>query len=320
VTGEHGGPTTGSATFEVERLRHPRERAVFAASVVVNVAFVVGAITIVSLAPDWLSSHDRVSHFVERLRFFAIALIVLLPLLGILRLGRWAALREDSVQLGRDQMPEIFAILERHCETLGMELPELYISGNESVGMSTALAVGDHRVIVLGPKLFEGLERLRDRVDVLSFALAYELGRLTLGHATWWADILLAYLKRVPVLRRPLLTVQTYSRDRFALALSPGGIRGLVLDAVGGDILDHVDLATLGRQVTDDDTPRRWRYVGMFGRDRPYLSDRVRELQHAGLLDAQRDVPARERLSDAPHEAPPGAGDAGASRSPVRRV
>jgi hypothetical protein len=283
-----------SGTLDLANVRHPWERVVFALSMLANAAVIAGAATLVYLAPEWLPGRPRVSALVDRVRLAAVAAIILLPALGFLRFGRWAEYRENSVRLGRDQVPEIFSILERQCRALGVDPPELYASTLESVGLSTSLDLaGGRRIIVLGPELFQGLERIQDRSDVLEFVLGHELGRLALGHASWWEEIVLGYLKRIPLLRVPLLSVQTASRDRIAARLSPEGIRGLVLVAAGGNLLDHVGVATFVRQVMRDDTPRSWAWVGSLGGDAPHVAQRVRELYLAGFLDLERDL-ARE--------------------------
>jgi hypothetical protein len=277
--------------LQLSKIRHPRERIVFLASVLANIGVIAGAALIIYSAPAWMSEHGRVSEILERVRLAAVAAILLLPVLGFLRLGQWAALRENAVRLGRDQVPEIFSILERHCRVLGVDPPELYVSTLESVGLSAALDLaGKPPVIVLGSDLFAGLERIQERADVLDFVLGHELGRLALGHAGWWEALVLGYLKRIPLLRAPLLTVQTASRDRFAATLSPKGIRGLVLVAAGGDLLGHVDTAAFVRQVMRDDTPAAWAWLGRLRRDGPHLAQRVRELYRSGFLDLERDL------------------------------
>jgi hypothetical protein len=277
--------------LDLAKVRHPRERAMFAMSVLANGAVIAGAAAIAYLAPEWLAAHGRVAALIDRLRLVAIAAILLLPALALLRRGRCAAISENSVRLGRDQVPEIHSILERHCRALDVDPPELYASTAERAGISTSIALlGGRRIIVLGPDLFAGVEKIQDRADVLSFVLAHELGRLALGHASWWDALLLGYLKRIPILRAPLLTVQTASRDRFATTLSPTAIRGLALVAVGGDLLDHVDTAAFVRQVMRDDTPRWAARLGAMGRDAPHLAHRVRELYRTGFLDLARDL------------------------------
>ena len=280
------GEGSRSATLNLAEIRHPREHVVLALSAAANVAVVAVAAAVVYLAPEWAAGHGRVTALVQRLRLAVIAAILILPFVSLLRLGRWASFRENSIQLGREQVPAIFAVLDRLCRVAGIDPPELYASAMGGVGISTALALGGRRIIVLGQDVFQGLERIEDRADVLEFVLGYELGRLVLGHASWWEDLLLGYLKRIPVLRLPLITVQTASRDRFAATLSPGSIRGLVLLAAGGDLLDHVDAAAFVEQILRDPTPARWAWVGKLERGGPHLAARIRALSRAGLLRA----------------------------------
>jgi hypothetical protein len=234
-----------------------------------------------------------VSAVVDRIRLAVVVAIVLLPVLGVLRLGQWAAFRENSVRLGPDQVPGIFSILERLSRTVGVEIPELYACTVAGVGLSTALRTRRRRIIVLGPDLFAGLDRIKDRTDVLASVLAYELGRIELGHASWWEEVVLGYLSRIPILRTPLIAVQTASRDRFAATLCPESIRGLILVAAGGDLLAHVDAATFVRQVLRDDTPPSWAWVGKQGRREPHVAERIRALHRAGLLDMERVLASR---------------------------
>ena len=292
--------------LDLERIRDPRERRVVALSVLANAMVIALAAAVLYFAPVWLSAHGHVSALVNRIRLAAIASVFLLPVLAVFRLGRWASYRENSVRLGRDQLPEIFLILERHCSTLGVDPPRLYVSTLESAEVSTALALArGRRIIVLGPALFNGLDRIAERADVLGFVLASELGRLALGHASWWEDLVLGYLKRIPILRAPLLKVQTSSRDRFAATLSPASIRGLALAAVGGDLLSHVDLDAFVRQVVHDPTSPWWAWVGELGRDGPSLARRLRDLQSAGFLDLEE------------RGAAPGAEDTSAGHAPT---
>jgi hypothetical protein len=277
--------------LDLAKIRHPREHLVLWGSVLANAAVIAAAVAVVYLAPE-LATRGRVSPLIDRIRLAAVAAILLLPVFALVRRGRSAAICENAVRLGRDQVPEVFAILERHCRALGVEPPELYASAVERVGISASLALGGgRRIIVLGSDLFAGLEKIRDRADVLEFVLAHELGRLALGHASWWDALLLGYLKRIPVLRVPLLTVQAASRDRFAATLSPDVvIRGVLLVAVGGDLLDRVDTAAFVRQVMRDDTPPWVAWLGQLGRDEPHLVHRVRELYLGGFLDLERDL------------------------------
>ncbi len=280
-----------SGKVDLARVRHPLERVVFWLSVLVNAAIVGCAAWLIYMTPEWLGEHRAVSTLVRSIHAAAIATIGILPVLGVLRRGRWASYRETSVRLGRDQLPEISSIFVALCGAAGLDPPELYACPSKGVGVSTSLALTrDRRLVVLGPDLFQGMKALGDRADVLQFVLAHELGRLVLGHASWWEEGVLGYMKRIPLLRIPLLTVQTASRDRFAATLCPEAIRGLAFLASGGKLVYHVDVAAYVRQVMRDDTPSFWAWVGRLSSGDPHVAERIRHLYRHGFLDVDDDL------------------------------
>jgi hypothetical protein len=290
--------------LDLDQVRHPLEKLVFWGSVLTNAVIIAAAILVIELGPKFLEAHTRLNALLGRVQVAAIGLVLLLPVFGLIRRARWAGVRENAVRLSWDQIPLIFGLLEGHCRALGIPSPELYVSMDESLGLSSAMDLpADQRLIVLGPNLFAGMNRMEDRLDVFDFFLAHELGRLVLGHAGWREDVLLGYLKWIPVLRFPLVAVQAASRDRFAATISPGWRRGLIFTAAGGDLIDTVDPAELVRQVLYDATPQHWALLAKMGRGSPVFADRVRALYHGGFIAHERG----EAEKRAPHPpAPPG--------------
>jgi hypothetical protein len=283
---------------------HPRERIILVLSVLANLAIISGVIALLLLAPkDWMGAHPRLESLAKKVQAAAIIAVVVVPFVPMLRRTRLALIRENSARLGRDQLPELHAILERQAAALGFEqVPELYVSataGPSELALSAQLA-GGTQAIVLNLSLFTGLKSLAGRRDVFAFILGHELGRLLLGHAVWWEELFLGYLKRVPVVRLPLLTVQTLSRDRVAACLAPDGIRGLVFQAVGGDLIDEVDIVAYVQRVLEG--PTAWSRVASFRRAAPHVSLRVRELYRDGFFRLDRDL-ARQQEEAAPADA-----------------
>jgi hypothetical protein len=290
-----GGPKRMRRNAELERIRHPRERRVLLLSALANAGIVAGVIAALVLAPDWLAAHHRIQQLAERVRTVAIVAVLILPAVTFLRRSRLALVRENSVRLGRDQMPEIFSILERQCSALGItDPPELHVSKAATSELSNAVSFVDGRqAIVLRADIFKGLEWIEDRSDAIAFVLGYELGRIRLGHASWWQDVYLGYLIRIPVLRLPLLTVETLSRDRHAALLAPDGIRGLILQASGGELLRYVSVGAYVRQVMEGAS--RWSRLAALARHGPHVSSRVRALYRAGFFHLDRDLARLEQ-------------------------
>jgi hypothetical protein len=275
---------------------HESERVVLLLSVVANLAIVGGVIAVAILAPDWLKDHERLHDIAKKVQAAVLILVLAFPFVPLLRLAKVALIRENSVRLGPDEVPALYAILERQSEALGISpVPELYVSASVGSEPSSATSLlGGPQVILLKPDLFNGLEEIEERIDAYSFIIGHELGRLRLGHASWWEELFLGYLKRIPVLRLPLLTVQTLARDRVAALLAPDGIRGLVMLACGGDLLRHVDVDAYLREALAG--PPAWSGLAAWARTGPHISVRVRELYEGGFFKrpdlAQPEVPA----------------------------
>lgn len=272
------------------RARHPLERRVVALSTLANLALIAGAVAAIALAPGWLSSHPSVAQLAVRVRLVAIVAVLVVPALGLLRSGRWMMIQLNSVRLGPDQLPAVHAILERHCRVLRIPPPALYVSGLPGLGVSDGIALrrGRVRAIVLGEKLFDGTGDLAAREDVFAFVIGHELGRLLLGHASWWSELFLGYLRHIPVLRLPVAMVETYSRDRFAALLAPGSVSALALMASGGEIYGSIDVGAFARDALAPGR-RPWQArVGAMLRREPHLVDRVRELHRCGLFEPRQ--------------------------------
>ncbi|WP_242342806.1 M48 family metallopeptidase [Anaeromyxobacter terrae] len=271
--------------IDLSQVRHPRERRVLLLSAAANLALVAAAVAAILLAPDWLSAHPQAAQLVRRVRGAAVVAVLIVPAMGFLRLGRWMMIHLNSIRLGQDQLPELHAILERQCRALGTPVPALYVSALPSVGLSDALALrSGTRAIVLGEKLFDGVGDIGARRDVFEFVIGHELGRIMLGHASWWSELLLGYLKRIPVLRLPLVMVQTYSRDRMAALLAPGSLAALAMSASGGEVFAQVNVRAYVRDAlapTPRPAPAR---LGAILRKEPHLADRVRELRRYGFF------------------------------------
>jgi len=263
-------------------LRHPWERRVYAASVVVNVLVAAASVGVILLGAEWLGGHPFVAQHIDRIRLVAVAAILALPAAAVLRGTRRISFLGNAVRVSRGQFPEIQATLARHCERLGMvDVPEFFLAGD--LDRCHAFSAWRRHYIVVGGPLLEvpdpGVRR-----DGLAFALGSALGSIRLGHTRWWDDVLLAYVERVPILGAPLAAVRTFSCDRYGAFLAPEGLVGLVVEASGGDMLPEVALEPYVRDARHFDLTNPWVWVAAVWRSRPHVSGRVRRLLEAGLL------------------------------------
>ena len=270
-----------TATFDESRLRHPKERPVFIATVLLNLALVAGALALGVYGGDWLERHPRVAKYADALRAAAIAAALAPFVLTFARNRRHASVRANSVQLSRTQIPEIYEDFERMCATLRMQPPpELYVTEDAIDAPSAAYSALHVDYVVLDVKFLEA--KLDEVRDVYRFYLARELGRIRLGHTHWFDEFLIAHVTRTPMLANPLMHMRTYSHDRVAMTLAPDSIRGLAVQASGRHMLKHLDVEAFLAQARE--VRGWWARAASLGRDTPRVAYRVQELERAGLL------------------------------------
>lgn len=268
---------SGISVREERSLRYRRERPIFIASVLLNVAIIVGALTGMDLAAERLASYPRLAGRVSEIRTIATLAIFLPPAILLLRNWRIAFVRGNSVQLSRAQLPEIYGILEGQCARFGMAVPELYLTEDSRFGDAKAFSTLRRDCMVLSSK-YVMREHAQER-NLLSFLIGSELGRIRLGHTKWWHEILAAYTLYVPILKNPLLKARTYSSDRYGALLAPDPLDGLVVHATGWRALHRVDVEEF---LTQARAYRGfWARVSELGQARPHLACRIQNLERA---------------------------------------
>lgn len=291
-----------AAPIDESRLRHPRERPIFVASVAANLMMITAAVAAAMTGSDWLASHPRIAEHITRIRVLAIGAVFAFPLLLLLRNSRLGVVAGNSVRLSRDQVPVLYAMLESHCARLGVHpVPELYLSDTATSEVARADSVWRREYIVLGTRLNEIPPE--EAPDVFAFTLARELGRLRLGHTRWWDELLLAYVARTPYLKHFLTNVRTYSLDRYGACLVPDGVRGLLVLASGAEILDRVNVGAYLEHLQE--YGGKWARLSSQSSEQPHVAYRIKALYAAGLFDLEHD---RRRFGAGAAPRHPGAG------------
>ncbi len=262
---------------EERTLRYPKERPIFIAGVLFNVAIIVAALTGVDIAAERLASYPRLAGRVSEIRTIATLAVFLPPAILLLRNWRIAFVRGNSVQLSPTQLPEIYGILEAQCTQFGMAVPELYLTEDSRYGDAKAFSTLRRNCIVLSSK-YVLLEHAQEK-NLLSFLIGSELGRIRLGHTKWWHEVLAAYTLYVPILKNPLLKARTYSSDRYGARLSPGPLDGLIVHATSWRALRRIDVDEYLAQARA--YGGFWARVSELGQSRPHLAYRIQNLERA---------------------------------------
>ena len=278
-----------AATLDESRLRYPTERAVYVATMLLNIVVIIAATMVFRMDESWKKEHRIAAKVADGLKVSAAALLLAPIALGLMRNRRRNTLRANALRLGPTQFPEVYEAYTELCTTLGIhEPPELYVVDEGLKEPSMAASTWHSQFIGINARFLEPkLEVVR---PVYRFLLARELGRLRLGHTHWLDELLIAHVSRIPVLRNPLLHARTFSQDRYAAALVPDGVRGLVVLASGRHILSIVDVESFLRQARA--LHGRRSVLGQFKRSTPFLAKRIEELDRAGM--AMTDVATME--------------------------
>jgi hypothetical protein len=201
------------------------------------------------------------------------------PALAFLRHRRRAAAEGNGVCVSATQFPELHDTLRRYCDRLGhLKIPALYLA-DQAKGISNAFAAWRYEFIVIRPVfLIAPLEEVR---PIYEFEIGRELGRLRLGHARWWDELLVAYVVKLPLLRNPLLHARTYACDRYGAYLAPDSIRGLIVSASGRQLLKLVNVPEFVAQAESD--RGFWPWLSNLAGHEPHVTFRLRALIDAGL-------------------------------------
>jgi len=278
-----------ASSVDEEQLRHPLEMRIFVLSVMLNAGLLILAVFLARSAPAWLEAHPIVARNLKEIRALATGIVLAPFALTFLRNARRSLVRGNSIALSRQQVPEIYEILEAHCAKIGLsQPPAIFLSESGISGISTAFTARGKDFIVLGTKIVEPkFENVR---EVLKFTIARELGRIRLGHTKWFDELLVAYVVRIPVLREPLEKVRQMSLDRYAAGLAPDGLPGLMILASGRLLLHNVNVAEYLAELDEYRNRGSWRWIADIGKKEMPVMLRANALYESGLFNRADDL------------------------------
>ncbi|MBK6682979.1 MAG: M48 family metallopeptidase [Deltaproteobacteria bacterium] len=220
-----------------------------------------------------------------------------------------AALRGNGVRITKDQLPDLYARIERAASRLQLEkVPEAYLLNDRGFFNAFATRFWGRDFVVLYTELLEACDEEDGSID---FIIGHELGHLALGHLKF-APLLLPS-RAIPLLGPAYSRACEYSSDRagtVAAQRPEAAVRGLLVLAAGGRYAKQINVEAFLEQRLE--TGNFWSGVVELGRSHPYLPKRVGAL----LADTRPEVavPAVERNPMAYVAAPFfGAGAVGAS-------
>jgi hypothetical protein len=266
---------------DLRRLRHPLERRVAAIVSIIDVMLVMAVVAVLLWGTEWLDAFPPLAKY----RWSAKALVALIvgaPIVATFaRRRRRLLAQQESIRVSSTQLPEVYAVLLKHCARLGIPPPELYLS--DGVEHTTSFSWRDHHCIVLSAHDFNTCPEAFE--DVVDWVLARELGAICLGHTSYRSELLASSVAPIPFLRCPLNHLRTYSRDRYGAFLAPRSFRALIVAAAGDRLRNRVNLPLFLAQLDEERSSGLIASVLWLFKRRVPLAYRIQQLRRAGLLD-----------------------------------
>ena len=214
----------------------------------------------------------------------------------------------SNIRLSESQLPDIYKHLPPICNTLGIEVPELYLEMNP---MPNACTFGDTRVFI---KVTSGLvEQLTD--EELDAVLAHECGHILCRHVIYHslAQYIVQFadnLGLVGDLATPLIYALLYwqrksefSCDRAAaIVTNPQTVSQTMVRLAGGpkSITGSINVKEWAKQAdryeeirTDGILNKVFQTYATMGQSHPFAAVRVREILKWGRSQAYQNIKQR---------------------------
>jgi len=220
-----------------KHLIHPWEKSMRVVNVIITLIAIIsslGFIAYMVINPDSINDESIQGGFAV----FGLFIMI------IIQLGRqYGKSRANSVQLGRDQFPEIYEIVEDFSKRLDMGyVPEVYLTQQGGVLNAFATSFFSRKFISINSAIFELAYLEHKDVDTLAFVIGHELTHLKRKHSTTGMMLLEMIPSLIPVWGMAVSRVKEYTCDRHALWLAPLGGEGLILLATGKHMYKHVNI------------------------------------------------------------------------------
>jgi Zn-dependent protease with chaperone function len=254
----------------ISALRHPKESTYF------TVAAIAGTLA-------WLCLIPFVIPFV--IMFFW----VIIPLL----IGVWifkqrykAEMLGNSIKVSRNQYPEIFEIVERHCRALGLAVPPaVFVVNMNGVVNAIARKILKDKYVMLYSDLIDLMLAHGSTIE-LSSIIGHELGHHAAGHVAFWKQTLLKPAMCIPFLGGAYSRACELTADRIGLYLcgdKDAACRGLIALACGSKLLSpRTNLQAF--QDQERELPWFFAFWNDLYSSHPRLTKRVMALEDAAQL------------------------------------
>lgn len=204
--------------------------------------------------------------------------LIVLPIIDFfLRKRVMAAIRASHLEVGPNQLPQLYACVKDYAHRLGMkEVPHVFIVESHALN-AAAMRLGARHIVHLNDDIVWGALKAGDP-QALSFVVAHELAHHALGHSGGFRS----YLRTV---WRKLSRLDELSCDAVALQLvgtHEAAYSGLMMLMVGPQLMPFVDREQLLGQAASASADKATEKAARTS-THPFLAQRIQHLRLARL-------------------------------------
>jgi Zn-dependent protease with chaperone function len=252
---------------------HKKERRYFYISLVVSVAWyylLISSINVLGPVYTAIFPFD-----IKIFYSYAISIVIFILCSHIILIGH---LRGNAVKITKDQLPEVYRILENQSQVLELSAtPTMYLLQGDGVLNAFATRFLGTNYVILYSDVLE--IAFTEGVEAVEFIIAHELGHIKRNHMSLLKKILLFPSILVPFLHYAYLRACEYTCDNIGFALSPeGASKGLLILASGKSLYKRVNLEAYVRNANNASGFASW--IAEIFSTHPHLTKR---LQNVGL-------------------------------------
>lgn len=185
-------------------------------------------------------------HYYRKIPFiFYIYLVIFLLFSVLFKAFFIGFLKGNSIRVTKDQFSDIFDILKKHSNLLGLKkVPDMYILQGNGLLNAFAMRFARKNFIVLYSDVFE--LAYEEGLDAVSFIIGHELGHIKRNHVGFFKLIITLPSRLILFLNSAYSRACEYTCDNIGYSLSSNGaLSGLLILGAGKKLYKRVNVTSL---------------------------------------------------------------------------
>jgi Zn-dependent protease with chaperone function len=145
----------------------------------------------------------------------------------------------NAVQLGEHQLPEVYQLVTRAAEQMGLKTPKVFLLQHNVLNAFTVKLLRKDYVVLFSEILEVAYQ---EGQDVVEYVIGHELGHVKLKHTNVWRTLFLLPGLLMPFLSQAFHRAREISCDKIGHTLNPqGALRGVLLLGAGKGLYNRLN-------------------------------------------------------------------------------